>query len=202
MRIHRKTIHAALAALAILGGATALTTVGVSPDGARAAESTAPAWAIQPGGELTFSVNNDGTPVEGGFTRWGGAIQFDPDAPGAAAIKIDVDLTSASVGESFKDGLLQDDEFFATSVTPTATFTSSSVEALPDGRFVAHGELSLRGLSMAQDVEFRLSGSGAERHVEGQAMIDRLDFGIGTGSHGGGLDNTVGLTFSFDAKRG
>ncbi len=163
--------------------------------------STAPAWTIQPGGELGFAVANDGTDISGGFSKWGGTINFNPDAPGDAAIKIDVDLTSASVGESFKDGLLQDDEFFGTASNPTATFSSDNIESLPDGRFVAHGDLSLHGMSMAQDVEFRLSGSGAQRHVEGQASIDRVGYGIGLGSHGGGLDQTVGLTFSFDAVR-
>lgn len=196
MQLHSK----AFAALAVIAIATVPLVAGRSGE-AVAASSTAPAWAIQPGGTLTAAVANGSDPVTVNFAKWGGTINFDPDSPGAAAIKIDVDLASASIGDAFKDELLQGDEFFGTASTPTATYESTSVEAQPDGRFVAHGALNLHGMKMAQDVEFRLSGSGAQRHVEGTASIDRLGFGIGTGSHGNDLGNAVAVTFAFDAKR-
>jgi polyisoprenoid-binding protein YceI len=197
MQLHRK----AAMALAVVAIATVPLVAGGSGE-ATAAASTAPAWAIQPGGTLTAEVASGSDTVTVNFAKWGGTINFDPDSPGTAAIKIDVDLTAASIGDSFKDGLLQGDEFFGTAGTPTATYESQSVEAKPDGRFVAHGTLNLHGLSMAQDVEFRLTGSGAERHVEGRASIDRLGFAIGTGSHGNDLGNAVAVKFAFDAKRG
>ena len=197
MQLHSK----AAAALAIVAIATVPLVAGRSGE-AVAATSSAPAWTIQPGGTLTAVAQNGSDPVTVNFAKWGGTINFDPDTPGAAAaIKIDVDLASASIGDAFKDELLQGDEFFGTASTPTATYESASVEAQPDGRFVAHGTLNLHGIKMAQDVEFRLSGSGAARHVEGSASIDRLGFGIGTGSHGNDLGNAVAVKFAFDAKR-
>jgi polyisoprenoid-binding protein YceI len=191
-----------LAALALVGTAAAIPLIFAGSAPALAATSTAPSWAIQPGGTLGFAVSNGNDTIATNFAKWGGTIAFDPDSPGAAAIHIDVDLTSAKIGDGFKDDLLQGDEFFGTASAPTATYQSQSVEALPDGRFVAHGTLGLHGMSMPQDVEFRLSGSGAQRHVEGSASIDRLGFGIGTGSHGNDLDNAVAVNFAFDAKRG
>jgi polyisoprenoid-binding protein YceI len=197
MQLHSK----AAAALAIVAIATVPLVAGRSGE-AVAATSSAPAWTIQPGGTLTAVAQNGSDPVTVNFAKWGGTINFDPDTPGAAAaIKIDVDLAGASIGDAFKDELLQGDEFFGTASTPTATYESASVEAQPDGRFVAHGTLNLHGIKMAQDVEFRLSGSGAARHVEGSASIDRLGFGIGTGSHGNDLGNAVAVKFAFDAKR-
>lgn len=190
-----------LAALAIVAMAI-VPLVGSHSDQAIAATSSAPAWTIQPGGTLAAAVANGSDTIAVNFAKWGGTINFDPDSPGASAIKIDVDLASASIGDAFKDELLQGDEFFGTASAPTATYRSQSVEAQPDGRFVAHGTLNLHGMSMAQDVEFRLSGSGAQRHVEGSASIDRLGFGIGTGSHGNDLAPTVAVNFAFDAKRG
>ncbi|MXO59217.1 hypothetical protein GRI89_06655 [Altererythrobacter salegens] len=195
-----RTRTLAASALA-LAGMAAVPFAFTASEPAVAASSSAPTWAIQPGGELAFAIANDGRDISGGFAKWGGTINFNADAPGDAAIKIEIDLVSASVGDDFNDSLLQGDEFFDTAVNPTATFSSTSVESLPDGRFVAHGELSLHGMSMAQDIEFRLSGSGAQRHVEGQASIDRVAYAIGMGSHGGGLDPTVGVTFAFDATR-
>jgi len=203
MRRHRRTIFAGQAALALAAGAAALSIAGVSPGEARAAgESAAPAWAIQPGGRLGFAVVNNGSEtVAGSFAGWGGDIRFDPLDPAGAAIRIDVDLASGSVGDAFKDKLLGEDEFFNVPLHPTATFESNSVEALPDGRFRAAGTLSLKGLSRPQEIEFTLSGSGASRHVEGNATIDRVGFDIGMGSYGGSLDKAVALTFAFDAAR-
>lgn len=198
MPLRNRKIAAALAVIAL---AAAVPLIGSGADTAAAATTTAPSWAIQPGGTLSAAVANGNDSIVVNFARWGGSINFDPDSPGAAAIKIDVDLTGASIGDSFKDDLLQGDEFFGTAGTPTATYESTSVEAQPDGRFLAHGTLTLHGIKMAQDVEFRLSGSGAKRHVNGTASIDRLGFGVGTGSHSNDLAGSVGVTFAFDAVR-
>ena len=195
----KRTVAATAAAVAI--GSMALFG-GADTGAAWAADSSAPAWTIQPGGTLGFAVAQDGSDIEGSFAKWGGEIRFNPDSPGDAAIKIDIDLMSSTVNDGYKDGLLHGSDFFDAATHPVATFTSTKVEALPDGRFLAHGDLSLRGLSIAQDVEFRLTGSGDTRRAEGRADIDRMPFGVGTGSHGDGIDQTVGVTFAFDAKRG
>jgi polyisoprenoid-binding protein YceI len=197
MPLHNRKLAAALAVAAL----AAVPLIATGSDPAVAATSSAPTWAIQPGGTLGFAVANGNDTIAANFAKWGGTINFDPDSPGAAAIHIDVDLTSAKIGDGFKDDLLQGDEFFGTATTPTATYDSTSVEAQPDGRFVAHGNLKLHGMSMAQDVEFRLSGSGAQRHVEGTASIDRLGYAVGTGSHSNDLGGAVTVNFAFDAKR-
>jgi polyisoprenoid-binding protein YceI len=146
--------HKLAAALAI-AGIVAGVPLAIQSDPARAAASTAPAWTIQPGGTLGFQVANAGDTITGQFAKWGGTVNFDPDSPAGAAIHIDVDLTSGKIGDSFKDDLLQGDEFFGTASTPTATYDSTSVEKQADGSFLAHGNLSLHGMSMAQDVKFK-----------------------------------------------
>ena len=198
MQVRNSKVAAALALAAIAG---AVPLIGGHAGEAIAATSAAPAWTIQPGGTLEFAARNGADTIGAKFAKWGGTVNFDPDSPGAAAIHIDVDLTSAKIGDSFKDDLLQGDEFFGTASAPTASYDSQSIEAQPDGRFLAHGTLKLHGMSMAQDVQFRLSGSGNARHVEGSASVDRLGFGIGTGSHGNDLGGMVTVNFAFDARR-
>jgi polyisoprenoid-binding protein YceI len=196
---HRyRKVAAALGAIAV---AAAVPLIGSQSDQAVAATSSAPAWTIKPGGALGFAVGNGSDTIGANFAKWGGTINFDPDSPGDAAIHISVDLTSASIGDSFKDQLLQGDEFFNTPATPTATYDSTSVTAQGGGAFLAHGTLNLRGMAMPQDVQFHLTGSGAQRHVEGNASVARIPYGIGTGEHGNGLDSTVKVNFAFDATR-
>jgi polyisoprenoid-binding protein YceI len=194
----RNKLAAAVAVTVIAAG---LPLAAIPSDTAEAAASTAPAWTIQPGGTLGFAVANAADTITGNFGKWGGTINFDPDSPAGAAIHIDVDLTSAKIGDSFKDDLLQGDEFFGTAGTPTATYESTSVEKQTDGSFLAHGNLNLHGMSMAQDVKFKLNGSGAQRHVEGSASVERLAYAVGTGSHSGDLAPAVTVNFSFDATR-
>lgn len=192
-----------LAAPAGLALGLAALSLGSPRDRAAAAESAAPSWTIQPSGKLGFTATNNGSErLAGEFGAWHGDIRFDPLAPESSAIAIEIDLASATLNDGFRDQLLKGDEFFNIAATPTATFTSNSVEALPDGRFIAHGTLSLRGISQPQDVEFRMTAGDDAKKVEGTATIERKPFNIGFGQYGGSISPSVEVEFAFDAKRG
>ena len=158
-----------------------------------------PVWAIQPGGRLGFSLGNGDGTLRGSFSDWSGTIRFDPDHPETAAIRIDVKLASASLGDATQDEMLQGGDFFGTSANPTATWRSTSVRASGPNRFTAQGTLSLKGASHPQSLTFTLSGNGLKRRVEGSGTIDRAAFGVGTGEAAAALGQSVMLTFAFDA---
>jgi polyisoprenoid-binding protein YceI len=158
-----------------------------------------PAWAVQPGGRLGFTVTSGSDSYRGSFSDWSGAIKFDPDNPESADIRITVRLASASVGDATMDGMLQGAEFFSSSANPTATWRSTSVRKTGGNRYTASGTLSLRGASRPQSLSFTLSGDGLRRHVDGTASIDRTAFGVGTGDSAAALASSVALSFAFDA---
>lgn len=158
-----------------------------------------PVWAIQPGGRLGFSVGNGDGAIRGSFSDWSGTVRFDPEHPETAAIRIEVKLASASLGDATQDQMLQGADFFGTSASPTATWRSTSVRSTGPNRYSAQGTLSLKGASHPQSVTFTLSGSGLKRHVEGRASIDRTAFGVGSGEAAASLSNSVSLSFAFDA---
>ena len=56
-----------------------------------------PAWTVQPGGKIGFSVGNGSETVSGSFGKWTAAIVMDPDHPDSADIKVTIDMASASV---------------------------------------------------------------------------------------------------------
>jgi cytochrome b561/polyisoprenoid-binding protein YceI len=175
--------------------------VEIEPDDAapEPADMPAPTWTIQPGARLAFSVGNGGEVVRGSFARWSGSIRFDPDDPGDADIRIDVDLSSASVGDSTMDATLKSAEFLAAEANPGATWRSTSVRRTAAGRYAAQGVLSLRGASRPQPLTFILAGDGLRQRVEGSAKISRTAFGIGTGPSAESLAGSVDLEFAFDA---
>lgn len=173
-------------------------------DSAAATEEPAsppPAWTVQPGGRIGFSVGNDGDTISGSFAKWTAAIVMDPDHPDSADIKVTIDMASASVGDAYKDGMLPGDEFFGVAAHPTATFTAKGAEATGPNSYRARGTLTLKGVSKPQTIRFILSGKDASRKVSGSATIARAPFGVGNGDSSGGLAPQVAVTFDFMAKR-
>ncbi|WP_188063412.1 cytochrome b/b6 domain-containing protein [Sphingobium sp. KCTC 72723] len=159
-----------------------------------------PAWTVQPGGRIGFSVGNDGETISGSFGKWTAAIVMDPDHPDSADIKVTIDMASASVGDAYKDGMLPGDEFFSIAAHPTATFTAKGAERTGPNAYRARGLLSLKGISKAQSIRFTLTGEGPTRKVSGSATIARASFGVGNGDSSTGLAPQVALTFAFTAK--
>src|SRR5690606_20804928 len=126
-----------------------------------------PRWTIQQGGRLGFAVDNGDGGIRGSFSAWTGAITFDPDHPESADIRIEIDLTSASVGDSTQDNMLQGDEFFDVASAAKAVWQSRSVRSTGKGRYTAQGTLTLKGKSKPQTLSFTLAGEGLRRKVEG-----------------------------------
>ncbi|MBA4754136.1 MAG: polyisoprenoid-binding protein [Sphingobium sp.] len=160
-----------------------------------------PAWTVQPGGKIGFSVGNDGQTISGSFAKWTAAIVMDPDHPETADIRVTIDMASASVGDAYQDGMLPGDEFFAVAAHPTATFTAKGAEKSGANAYRATGTLSLKGVAKPQTIRFTLSGDGATRKVSGTATIARVAFGVGNGESSGGLAPQVALTFAFTARK-
>ncbi len=160
-----------------------------------------PQWAIQPGGSLRFTVDNGGEALNGSFGNWSGQIAMDPANPQTAAITINVQLGSASLGDATQDGMLGGEDFFSAETFPTAIWTSSSVTSQGDGNYLANGTLTLKGVTAPQQITFRLSGSGNSRAVTGRAVVNRNAFGVGIGDAAASLGGNVTVSFSFDAVR-
>ncbi len=166
-----------------------------------AAAPPPPAWEVQPGGSLSFSVGNSGSTIEGSFRRWAATIVMDPERPESADIRVEIDLASAGVGDATQDEMLAGDEFFAVAAHPRAVFVAKGAQRSRDG-YRARGALTLKGVSRPQTIAFSLKGSGDTRKVQGNATVTRAPFAIGMGESGGGLDPNVAVRFAFDAKSG
>jgi cytochrome b561/polyisoprenoid-binding protein YceI len=178
-----------------------------SPDNAASTAAPAgavpappPSWTVAPGGTLAFSVTNGADKIGGRFAKWRGDIMFDPDKPESAAIRLTVDLRSASVGDATQDAMLAGADFLDAAAHPNATYRVTAVRLIAANRYRAQGTLTLKGKSQPQEIVFGLTGAGLSRHVEGSAVINRASFGIGAGEAAQNLAPSVQLTFSFDAK--
>jgi len=136
-------------------------------------------YSVDPaGGSVSFELKQAGSPFRGVFRRFGGELCV---AQGKVE-RIDVWLEPASVDTGLPeiDAALKAKEFFDVANHPRIMFASESVQARGD-RQVARGTLDVKGKRRNADVPFRLGESGGKPVVSGSFMLDRLDYGIGTG---------------------
>jgi cytochrome b561/polyisoprenoid-binding protein YceI len=138
-------------------------------------------WRVEPGGTLGFATSWSGQDIEGRFKRWTADIDFDPEAPEKARLKVEVDIASIDTGDAQRDQMLPAPDWFDVDAHPKATFTARGFEPRGDGRYVARGTLSLRGVSRPFALPFRLEIEGDSARARGVTSLDRTAFGIGQG---------------------
>jgi cytochrome b561/polyisoprenoid-binding protein YceI len=145
-------------------------------------EVTDPAhWKVSPGSTLAFSTAWSGSPVEGRFDRWKADILFGPKALDRSKVTVTIDMGSAKTGDEQRDASLPAPDWFDSAKHPSAVFTASRFTQSGEGRYVAHGTLTLRGVSKPLDLPFQLKIDGGNATMSGRASLDRVAFGVGQG---------------------
>jgi polyisoprenoid-binding protein YceI len=137
-------------------------------------------WTMDPArSEIRFGSEWNGQPIEGRFGKFQASIRFDPDDLKSAAVTVIVDLASATTGDRTVNSSLPGEDWFAVKAAPTARFTTTSISATGEGRYLARGTLELRGRKVPVELPFRLSIKGSEAVMEGTTRLDRRAFDIG-----------------------
>ncbi len=128
--------------------------------------------------EIAFEIEQAGAAFEGEFERAGGEVCIG----NGNVIRIDawLDPASANTGLSKLDAALKGEDFFAVEKFPRATFESDDIEKTGDG-FIAHGRLTMKGVSKAFDLPFTLEKTGDGYRASGETALQRLEFNVGTG---------------------
>jgi len=162
--------------------APASTTPAAAPAPAAAPPSADPvAWKVAPGSALTFTTSWSGTAVEGRFDSWKANILFSPEALDRSKVTVSIDMSSAKTGDAQRDASLPTADWFDAAGHPKAVFAATRFEKKGADRYVAHGKLSLRGVTKPLDLPFRLTIAGDKAKMSGDAGVDRVAFGVGQG---------------------
>ena len=130
---------------------------------------------------IRFVTRQMNVPVEGQFKRFDGSVAFDPAKPEATKAEFEVDLASIDLGGDEGTTEARRKPWLDVATFPKARFTATSVKAVGPNRFEASGPLTIKGISRDVVAPFTLATSGAERTVEGQFTLKRLQFKVGEG---------------------
>jgi polyisoprenoid-binding protein YceI len=138
---------------------------------------------LQDKSTLGFSASFQGAPFQGSFGQWHAVIRFDPAHLAGSKFDVTVDTTSASTGDSDRDGALPGADFFNATKYPQARYVATDfVQA--GTHVIARGQLSLRGEThpLNLTVTFAPQPDGtAQMDVTG--TLKRLDYGVGGGEY-------------------
>jgi polyisoprenoid-binding protein YceI len=170
---------------------SATSTTGAAP----AAESAA--WAIDPAHtEVKFSVNHFFTPVTGRFAELDARLTYDPQHPRRSSVEVKIPVASVDTGNAKRDDHLRTADWFEAEKYPYITFASTSVRATGDGRLLARGPLTIKGVSREIELPIAILGQqeipdtmremmGGTKEVasfRASTTVERGDFGVGVGS--------------------
>lgn len=130
---------------------------------------------------IEFSGTQTGLPFSGKFTRFGADISFDPADPASANVKAEIDLASTFTGDTQRDTALPQEDWFFVSAFPKATFEATRFQQLGDNRYSTVGTLTLKGITKTVPLSFTLTFDDGRALMQSSLVLNRADFGVGTG---------------------
>ncbi|HMO47017.1 MAG TPA: YceI family protein [Rubrivivax sp.] len=129
--------------------------------------------------EVSFVTKQMGVPVEGRFKKFDAQINLDPKKPETGSVAVSIDTASAWLGVPETDGEMPKAIWFNVAKYPQATFKSTAIKGLGNGKFEVTGKLDIKGHSRDVLVPVQIMQSGGTSTATGSFVIKRLDFRIG-----------------------
>jgi polyisoprenoid-binding protein YceI len=132
--------------------------------------------------DIRFVSKQMGVEVEGRFRRFKADVDFRADDAARSRADFDVDFASIDLASEESEAEVKKAEWFDTAKFPVATFRSSSVRALGDGRYEVAGKLAMKGVTrdVVVPVEVRKDPAG-NTVAEARFAVKRLPYRIGDG---------------------
>jgi len=156
---------------------------------APAAQAAAPPltgnWTIDPlHSNVNFAIRHMGiATIRGRFDEFGGTIAADAASPEKSSVQVTIKAASIDTDIKMRDDHLRNPDFLDVDKYPEITFRSSRVEKSQEG-FIAHGALTMHGVSRDIALPFRVEGpikdprAGGRIGIETRVRLNRQDYGI------------------------
>lgn len=152
--------------------------------------SNLPLWDINyEKSTIRFIGDQAGAEFEGEWKGWQAEIRFSEDQLQHSAFDVTVDTREVSTGDADRDSTLADADWFDSENHPYAYYRAGNFST-KQGGYVARGQLIIKGLTSPVALDFTVQENGNQRILEssgeprlliGQALLDRLALGVGTG---------------------
>ncbi|MBP2158844.1 MULTISPECIES: cytochrome b/b6 domain-containing protein [Asticcacaulis] len=131
--------------------------------------------------KISFSTVFQGETVTGAFPGYTADIAFDPEQLDKSRVKVTIDLASVTASNNDYADSLKGASFFDTANFAKAVFDARKFEKTGGDKYVAHGRLTLHGVTKAVDLPFTLTIKDGVAQMKGSTNVDRIAHGVGSG---------------------
>jgi len=135
---------------------------------------------------VVFTIQHLGISlVRGRFDDMAGTISADSEHPEKSSVQFTIQTASIDTNVKMRDDDLRSKNYFDAATYPTITFVSTSVEKGKHGGYVAHGDLTIHGITKNIALPFTINGpihdpfGGVRFAVLTHVVLNRQDFGVG-----------------------
>jgi len=139
-------------------------------------------WKMESGtSRLEFAARYERTAAPGVFKEFDTRLHFDADKPAEGRLDVTIVISSADMNSADVNKAIGATEWFDFAKFPKAEFHATEIRRSAAGRYMARGQLSLKGVQQAVDVPFSWAETGDAAKMDGEFVVKRVPFGIGTG---------------------
>lgn len=137
--------------------------------------------------QLDFTATQKDAATTGSFELYQlTSLTFNKEQPEQAAVNVEVDIASLSLGNTLIEQTLLTKGWFNVKEHPKATFTAKSFKPEGADRYQMNGELTINGITKPLLVTLTITEQPGEEgsrrlKAEGSATISRTAYGIGDG---------------------
>jgi polyisoprenoid-binding protein YceI len=143
-------------------------------------------WVAHPdNSSITFTATQEGAEFTGRFHKFSVALKLHPLGNAFELEQLTTVIQLASVDTQYqeRDDYLAEEDWFYTQLWPEARYLSEDIRQIDADHYIAEGTLTLRGVSLPMQVklEITIAANGERGQLNGSAVVNRLDFGVGQG---------------------
>ncbi len=131
--------------------------------------------------EISFGFKQENVPGSGKFRKFTAQVTFDAAKPEATKAAIEVDVSSADLGDADWNRDMQSATWFNAKQFPKSTLNVAGAKALGGGRFEAPGKFTLKGITRDVVATFTAKSEAGGTLLEGSVPLKRNDFKVGDG---------------------
>ncbi len=130
---------------------------------------------------LEFAATFENTAAPGVFRQFDTRMHFDAGQPTQGRLDVTIAVGSADMDSADVNKAIGGAEWFDFARFPQAQFHATDIRPAPAGRYLARGMLSLKGVQRPLDVPFTWTAAGDTAQMQGEFIVKRAAFGIGSG---------------------
>src|SRR5450755_2807320 len=125
---------------------------------------------------LEFATTFEKTVAPGVFGEFDARMHFDVDKPTEGRLDVTIVVKSADINNAIAGS-----DWFDFARFPQAEFHATDIRRTGADRYLARGVLTLKGVQKPVEVPFSWGETGDAARLEGEFIVKRGAFGIGTG---------------------